>query len=412
MANVALTLELLLESTSPGGPSCLTSTTELAPAAGWQSAIAPAKFAAAQGDLGTYAYEKRYEGDTAAQAVVIDSKQSQLNRAEQALALAIADDHAVLSRLPRIRQTYERGGVLEERSDLTLPHRAFDGHIRAGTVDGTPVTQLDRYRAIRDAEPGNARALFDASPISLVFGAWDSSRRSRQGRWRSLLVGEIIGFCADPQAGEPGNTPRKGGARVDPVGMQIQLTEKDLKDLAARQRDELSPKTYDKIVAEAARVKTKGRVSASQVGLGGIPPTLGALGGVACRKIIRSHVLSFAGLRQLRFGTGAEGDAACRALLAALALNALARSDAELVLRANCDLVEAGPTEVTIDLRGGQKRILEPLTIDAADDLLAAALFHAESVAGATWNGPVLHVEGDPAIVRGAVDDEDGSSSS
>jgi CRISPR-associated protein Csb1 len=403
-----LTLEVLLEACAPGGPSALTSTTELAPAAGWHAAVAPAKFAAAQGDLGTYAYEKRYEDGVAAQAVIIDSKQSQLNRAEQALVGALADGHPLLARLPRIRQTYTRGGVVEERSDLVLPHRAFDGHIRAGTVDGTPVTQLERYRAMRDADQGNARALFDASPVSVVFGAWDSSRGSRQGRWRSLMVGEIVGFCADATAA--GNTPRKGGARVDPVGMQIQLTEKDLKDLAARQRDELSPKTYDKIVSEAAKAKTKGRVSASQVGLGGIPPTLAALGGVACRRIVRSHVLTFAGLRQIRFGSGADGDVACRALLAALALDALARSDDELVLRANCDLVEAGPTSVTIDRRGGTSEALNPLTIAAADELLAAALAHAESAADVVWDGPVMHVEGDPAIVKGAVDDEDGEA--
>jgi len=70
------------------------------------------------------------------------------------------------------------------------------------------------------------------------------------------------------------------------------------------------------------------------------------LAGVACHRIVRSHVLSFAALRQIRFGAGPDGDAACRALLAALALAALARSDAELVLRANCDLVEAGPAQV------------------------------------------------------------------
>jgi CRISPR-associated protein Csb1 len=53
------------------------------------------------------------------------------------------------------------------------------------------------------------------------------------------------------------------------------------------------------------------------LGLGGIPPTLDTLAGVACIRIIRSDVLSFATLRQIRFGADAEGNAACRALLAA-----------------------------------------------------------------------------------------------
>ena len=236
--------------------------------------------------------------------------------------------------MPRIAVSYQRDGVREEYSDLTLPHRVFDGHIRAGTVDGEPVTQLEVYRAIRNATPANARALLEASPVSLIFGSWDSSRSARQGRWRSALVGEIVGFCSDDRPG------MRGGARVDPVGMQIQLSAADLRALAERQRAELTAKTYDKAAGEAGKEKGK-LLSASMLGLGGIPPALETLAGVACQPIIRSHVLSFATLRQIRFGAGLEGDAACRALLPALALNALARSDAELYLRANCDLRES-----------------------------------------------------------------------
>jgi CRISPR-associated protein Csb1 len=396
-----LDLDLLITAASQGGSTCLTSTTELAPAAGPQAAVAPAKFAAEgrQQPMGTYAYEDRYLDGAQAKAVLIDSKQSQLNRAEQGLRNAILDDHPVLSRMPRVMVSYDRAGAVTEYSDLDLPHRIFDGHIRAGSVDGVPVTQLDQYRAIRNADPANARALLDASPVSLVFGSWDSSRATRQGRWRSTLVGEIIGFCAD------GAPALKGGARTDPVGMQIQLTGPALKQLAESQRSELSAANFDKIVKEAGQAKGDKRISASRVGLGGIPPTLAALAGVACRRIIRSHVLSFAALRQIRFGSGAEGDAACRALLAALALNALARSDSELVLRANCDLVESAPTQVQLDQRGGKALDVTPLSIPAADQLLAAALSHAEHSAGVEWNGVVLRITGDPAIVAGAADD-------
>jgi CRISPR-associated protein Csb1 len=270
---------------------------------------------------GTYAYERRYLDGEARTAVLIDSKQNQLNRCEVALAQAVTDGHPVLSRMPRVVVSYDRDGLVEEYSDLTLPHRVFDGHIRAGTADGQPVTQLAAYRAIRNASPANARALLDASPVSLIFGCWDASRSARQGRWRSPLTGEIVGFCADDRPAS------KGGARVDPVGMQVQLGEADLKALADRQRSELSAKNYKKTMDAAASAKAKGKpVSASGLGLGGIPPSLEALAGVACQPIIRSHVLSFATLRQIRFGAGPDGDAACRALLAALALNALARS--------------------------------------------------------------------------------------
>ena len=284
-----ITLDLLAEASMPGGASCLTSVTELEPAAGPHASVAPAKFASrTQGDKkGEYAYERRYLDGVPTQAVIIDSKQSQLNRCEAALAQAIADGHPTLSRMPRVEVTYSRDGVDEVYSDLTLPHRIFDGHIRAGTAGGKPVTQLDAYRGIRNATPGNARAVLDASPVSLVFGSWDSSRSARQGRWRSTLVGEIIGFCADDRPS------LRGGARVDPVGMRINLTEARLKALADAQRTELSGKNY-KTATTAKPKKGEEAISASMLGLGGIPPTLDTLSGVACSRIIRSHVLSFA----------------------------------------------------------------------------------------------------------------------
>src|SRR5580658_9662487 len=102
-----ITLDLLLEASMPGGASCLTSVTQLEPAAGPQASVAPAKFAAPRppGDRarssndkkGEYAYEKRFLGGASATAVIIDSKQSQLNRCEAALALAIVDGHPVES---------------------------------------------------------------------------------------------------------------------------------------------------------------------------------------------------------------------------------------------------------------------------------------------------------------------------
>jgi CRISPR-associated protein Csb1 len=405
-----ITLDLLMQASLPGGASCLTSVTDLEPAAGPQASVAPAKFASTtRGEKkGEYAYESRFLDGASATAVIIDSKQSQLNRCEDELAKAIADGHPVLSRLPRIEVTYSRDGAEETYSDVTLPHRAFDGHIRAGSVDGKSVTQLDLYRAIRNATPTNARALLEASPISLIFGGWDSSRATRQGRWRSALVGEIIRFCADR---EPA---LRGGARVDPVGMQVRLTEGKLKEIADAQRAELSRGLYDKATKPATKKAKDDKgdqlISASMLGLGGIPPTLDALSGVACHKIVRSHVLSFATLRQMRFGAGPEGDTACRALLAALALNALARSDSELRVRANCDLRESAPSAVDIDQRGGGRLTLAPLKIDEADALLAEALADAEAKAAITWNGVVLKVAGHPAIAQGAVADEDSAA--
>jgi CRISPR-associated protein Csb1 len=368
----------------------------LEPAGGAHAGLAPARYV--EGDKSTFAYETRYIDRAAATTVVIDQKQSQLNRIEAAVVQAIDDKHPVLSRVPRLQVTY--GGGKDVYFDLSLPHRAFDGHIRAGSVDGKPVTAHPAYRALRDSAPANARVMLEMAPTGLVFGAWDSTRVTRQARFRSALVGEIIGVLAD-QESDPG-LPVRGGARVDPVGMRVQLTADQLRSLLEDQKSELSPKLIDKVEKVAKQDQGKG---ASMLGLGGVPPTLNNLGVVSCRRIIRTHVLSFAALRQLRFGAEAAGDAACRALLSAYALAGLARSDAELCLRANCDLLEAAPAVVELDARGGKRIELEPLTVEQSDELLAEALQDASQRAGVSWEGQIFEVTGNPDVYKAAVAD-------
>lgn len=405
----SITFDLLRDACVAGGPSVMVWTTELAAAGGPQASVAPAKYVTqGQASNATYAYERRFIDGASVRVVIIDSKQSQLNRAEAALQQAIFDGVDPLTRVPQVRVTYLRDGVREVYTDLTLPHRAYDGHIRAGTINGVPVTQSEAYRAVRNATPADARALLEFSPITLAYGGWDATRRSRQGRWRSALVGEIIGVVAD-QTWEPRSQPLRGGARVDPVAMQVQLGANAIIAIADAQKGELSPKLYDKIVdaAKTAAKKSGGPTSASVLGLGGIPPTLEQLAGVACSRIIRTHVLSLATLRQIRFGASPAGDASCRTLVAALALNGLVRSNTELYLRANCDLVEAGPTTVSIDRRSGDQHILQPLDIAGADALLTEAIAAAERDAGISWRGQVFEVTGNPDVISSAVDAPD-----
>lgn len=390
-----ITLQHLLDACSPGGASVLTSVTPLEPAAGPHASVAPAKFVS--GSKSVFAYERRFWNGEAVTAVLIDSKQSQNNRLEAVVSAAIADGDPVLTRTPRIELRFEDGQVY---SDLDLPHRAFDGQIRAGTINGEPVTSVEEYRKLRDATVNHARPLLEHSPMTLLLGGWDASRKSHQGRYRSILVGEIIGILADQDGGAEANQSKRGGARIDPLGARIQLDRAGRKAIADAQKEELSKKTYDNSIGKDEKE------GLARLGIGAIPPSLEQLGGVTCQAIIRSHVLSFAALRALRFDSPTpQGDVGCRALLAALALNGLARSDAELLLRANCDLVETGPAVVTLDKRYGQKESFEPLSIDQAQELLSAAIDHAIQAANLTWDGSVLVVEGNPAILAAATDD-------
>ena len=392
-----ISLPHLLDACRPGGASVLTSVTPLEPAAGPHASVAPAKFLEGKGRTAkpVFAYERRFWDGEAVTAVLIDSKQSQSNRLEAAVSAAIADQDPVLARTPRIELRFEDGQVY---SDIDLPHRAFDGQIRAGTINGEPATAAQEYRELRNATVADARPLLERSPITLLLGGWDASRKTHAGRYRSLLVGEIIGILSDQGRDPEVNQSKRGGARIDPLGARIQLDQAEREAIADVQKSELSDKAYTNSYGKGGK--------SSSLGLGGIPPSLEQLGGVTCRAIIRSHVLSFAALRALRFDSPtSEGDVACRALLAALALNGLARSDAELLLRANCDLVEAGPAVVTLDKRYGQKENFEPLSIEQEQELLSAAIDNAVQAANLTWDGSILVVEGNPRILAAADDD-------
>ena len=398
---VDIKFEDLKKACASGGASTLVSVTELKPAAGEHASVAPAKFV--EGNKTTFAFETRYIDGEAARVVLIDSKQSQLNRAEAAIMQDIRAEHPVMRKLPRIEVTYENDGKSISYTDLELPHRFADGHIRAGKIDGQAATAHEKYRAVRNSTPADLSALLDTAPAAAVFGGWDSLRKKNQLRLRSALVGEIIGVLADQNLSGEAQLSRRGGARVDPLEMSVRLSAADMEQLVKSQEGELSDKFVSKRREDIKKANKDTALSGSVLGLGGIPPQLEALGGVACQKIIRSWVLSFATLRQLRFGKNEEANIAARALLAALGLSAIARAEQELYLRANCDLVEAEEPQVTLDGRYGNTRPLNHITVETADDLLAQAIDYAQSHHVAHWNGQVLSVTGNPVILRGAV---------
>ena len=398
---VDIKFEDLKKACASGGASTLVSVTELKHAAGEHASVAPAKFV--EGNKSTFAFETRYIDGEAARVVLIDSKQSQLNRAEAAIMQDIRAEHPVMRKLPRIEVTYENDGKSISYTDLELPHRFADGHIRAGKIDGQPATAHEKYRAVRNSTPADLSALLDTAPAAAVFGGWDSLRKKNQLRLRSALVGEIIGVLADQNLSGEAQLSRRGGARVDPLEMSVRLSAADMEQLVKSQEGELSDKFVSKRREDIKKAKKDTALSGSVLGLGGIPPQLEALGGVACQKIIRSWVLSFATLRQLRFGKNEEANIAARALLAAFGLSAIARAEQELYLRANCDLIEAEEPQVTLDGRYGNTRPLNHITVETADDLLAQAIDYAQSHHVAHWDGQILTVTGNPVILRGAV---------
>lgn len=410
-----LTLDDLNRAAKLGGPSTLTERTLLEPAAGVDGIVAPAKYAKKVGNKSApvYVFEDRFmpldengrvtvsgkptdNGRVEVKRVVlIDSRTSQNNRAEAYIAQAIESDRPVFSQMPRMRVTYTPEGEPKHVAyDVTLPHRAFDGHFRIGKIDGESVSRNPVYIRARNATLANLMPLFDLSPITVAFGGWDSTRRNNQLRLASPYNGEIIGVVAQQQ--EYASILR-AGARIDPIAASIKFDKNDIKSILGDIGADLT---------DATKAKVESERKASRLSLGAIPPKVDALDGIAVSDIVQTHVLSFSILRTLHFDRGAEGDQAIRVLVAAMILDAMAGSNQELDLRANCLLRESCAPVTILDERYGKSTELAPLSPKHADALLEEAYEQAHVKAGVDWHGQIFDVTGNASVMEGASAEE------
>lgn len=240
--------------------------------------------------------------------------------------------------------------------------------------------------------------MFVTAPAALAFGGWDSSRRSGQLRLRGLLVSELFGVVDE----RDDRLSRRSGARLDPLGQDFNITPEQFERLVEVQREHLSPKLVEKLHKEldTARKKKVETISASELNLGGIPPSLESPFGVSVPEVRRARTFSLAGLRRLRFGTDADEDVGARGALLAILLLGVAYADADPDLRAYCD-VSAPHAATLLD----DEPVDLDLSIPACEAFLAAAAERLpERLA---WHGRVQSLAGDEALNRGAQDVSD-----
>lgn len=299
-----------------------------------------------------YILEDRLLDEAPRRTVLLDSVQSQANRAEEAL------HHLVSSgRLP-YPQFEVVAAVDADRTvripSLRLPHRYADAYLRDSLLDGTPLDRTAVGRALQLSTPEDATALYRRSPESLVFGAWNSQRKGRQAKFPRVYRSEVVGL--DPVMGS-----RRAG-RMDPENLTG----------AARQ---LPDGDWEYAVPDGSKAKGE---KLSERGLGNIAPGE-APGGVTISSAVRFATLSFAGLRRIGFGaTGEDAAASARAALAALALLAdrAAFTQPSLWLRSGCDLVLAEEQVAFLQRGGGQEAV--EVDAEAALDLFTEARDNAE----------------------------------
>lgn len=410
--NVKNLLEALQEGAKTGGPLALVVESHLEPVAGFDAVVAPPRYK--EGKNSAYIFERRFislsegDGPIPVKTVLLDSRESNANRMEEAIAEQVQITNTVFAKMPKIKVTYPRANVEKLKDslplrngsetegeiffyDFGLPHRIYDGHIRFANMNDA---RLSEYKAARRATAKNAKMVLGMSPISLIFGAWDSIGGG--AKFPAIISGEIYGVIADEAFHESEYVRKRKGSRQDPL----------LAGLEEKAKANTSAEVLQS-TPEQDNKKLKDQTPLAKVVMGNIPPTKDEIDGVSVSRIVRKNVLSFSAARKLRFeDQGDVKDQAIRVLLCAMAINAMVHADDDLFLRANCQLAPAEdmPAKWLIRKNDGSRAPFGALSINDADSLLKIAYEEAKKAEALDWDSwseqkpKIFEVEGNSKL--------------
>lgn len=257
-------------------------------------------------------------------------------------------------------------------STLRVPHRVYDAILRDSLLDGTLFRLSDIGRAITEARPGNATALFQYAPTVLLFGGWDSTgpKGGLGSKFERALYSEIVAHNV--------RLGVKVGSRIDPLEIQKGA----MNIYQAKNTDDVWVVDPDLAEVEKGKPKLKSKDGKpSEINHGNVKPSIDDLaGGVVMSHAVHTCVLSLGTLRKLRFATFPDGSAvprdkqkavniAARTVLAAIGLVAITgRMESDFALRSRCHLINEGPWQ--LELIGKHAEDVMPVNIDL-DDALA-----------------------------------------
>lgn len=396
-----LTFEQLRDATA-GGAVALRSVTRLQPAGGSGDKVFPPSYAVDGRAEHKYVIEERQLDDRVVTTVLLDSVASQANRAE--LALLDGWESGELG----FPVPYVDFGVASDVADvgrltaLEAPHRFADAIFRDSLLDGTLFRLSALGRAITDASPRDAKALFRHCPSALLFGMWDSTgpKGGLGSKFQRAYVSEIVGL--DAQIG------KKVGSRIDPL--QIERLEEH--DRAFNHADADQVWTFD---PDEAETDSKGKPELasrggeagtpglpSKINHGNVAPTIDALaGGVTISAAVQTTVISLAALRRLRFAERSrEAQDAARTAIAALGVAAIVfQHEMDHDLRSRCLLVPEHPPRIELVGRDGSAPEVVDIDRSAAASILRSAAEHASSL-GLGWEIEEIRLEPAPKLVE------------
>lgn len=349
--------------------AALRSITRLQPVDGEEGKVFPATFRE-----GRIAIEKRrivLDGsERVVECVLLNSTQSEANHGE--LSLLDAVERGTIQ-LPLIEVNFSEANSqfrkdLPNLTTLEVPHRLADAILRDSELtDGTSFAKSSYAARWSRANLWNATAIYELCPTALVFGMWGSPEKpgGLGAKFERAFISEIIGV-------DSLQVDQRFGFRVDPI--------------AASKKVPVLPNGnggFD-VVAE----KTKNAQRPSELNHGNIPFTSNN-GGVRCRYVEQTTVISMGALRKLRFPVNGqnnvERDDAVRTVLAAIALCAgVLASERGLSLRSRCTLQPTAPRKWEMLSLPGEEPTQYTVNGEQATTLLQEAVKTAESK-GIRW---------------------------
>lgn len=379
-----------LKAAVAGSAAAFRSVTELQPVGGQGDKVFPATYSG-----GVYAAERRRLGDQIVDCILLDSVQSQANRAEEALKDALMQEKL---NLPIIEVSFEDANEhflspLPSLTSLDVPHRLADAILRDSELaDGTRFSKSEYAKRWRRSNLWDATAVYELCPTSLVFGMWGSPEKpgGLGAKFERAYVSEIVAVDVvnDSQRtereAESARTTilgKRAGFRIDPLNcsncVEIRKDDGGTYSVGMSRDKDGNP------------VKAREKMRPSNINHGNIPFD-SANSGIRFRYAEQTTVISLGVLRKLCFpmhvADGHEANVACRTVLAALGLCAgVLASESNTNLRSRCDLWPTADRKWELLEKPGQSPREFAITGEQAIALLKEAVAKAEEQ-GVKWN--------------------------
>ena len=376
-----------------GTAAAFRSVTKLQPVGGQGDKVFPATYSG-----GIYATERRPLNGQVVDCVLIDSVQSQANRAEEALKLALERGR---TQLPLIVVDFQEANgkfrnPLPNLTSLDVPHRLADAILRDSILsDGTRFSKSQYASRWGRSNLWNATAIYELCPTALLFGMWGSPDKpgGLGAKFERAYVSEIVAVdvvrntreAADEEASGARNhlVNVRAGYRIDPLNSS--------KNVSVKQNEDGSFQVG------------AGKLRPSEINHGNIPFE-SVNSGVRFRYAEQVTVVSLGALRKLRFPLDGM-DKACvndagRTVLAALGLCAgVLASEANTSLRSRCHLWPVEAREWELLEKPGQIMHRFRLAGDQAIELLNTAIAAAKQ-AGLSWMEEKLTLKPSPELIE------------